>query len=186
MAGSTSTVTISRHSGNSGMTSSWRNRAISDYVRFANYLRLTRPKVLQGRNWRPAAGNGVCRRVGGLIPHYRCQGIDFALPSPRKNASGRERTDDTEDSRRPVSPLFAQERSANRQAPQPRHLSHARGGRTSRAGRTVFQAGPRMRTARARANRTSAHRPRTWVRQVQETSDAMDLPLGIFKRSPDA
>lgn len=27
---------------------------------------------------------------------------------------------------------------------------------------------------------------RTWVRKVQETSNAMDLPRGIFKRVPDA
>ena len=27
-------------------------------------------------------------------------------------------------------------------------------------------------------------RRRTWVRHVQETSNAMDLPAGIFKRSP--
>ena len=26
---------------------------------------------------------------------------------------------------------------------------------------------------------------RTWVRKVAETSDAMDLPRGIFKRSPE-
>lgn len=29
-------------------------------------------------------------------------------------------------------------------------------------------------------------RRRTWVRKVQETSNAMDLPRGIFKRPPDA
>jgi hypothetical protein len=27
---------------------------------------------------------------------------------------------------------------------------------------------------------------KSWVRRVQETSDAMDLPRGIFKRSPRA
>jgi len=41
-----------------------------------------------------------------------------------------------------------------------------------------------MRTPRARANRRAARRPKTWVRHVQETSNAMDLPPGIFKRSP--
>ena len=41
------------------------------------------------------------------------------------------------------------------------------------------------------AKTTSAHRSRTasrrrgsWVRKVAERSDAMDLPSGIFKRSP--
>lgn len=29
-------------------------------------------------------------------------------------------------------------------------------------------------------------RKKSWVRRVQETSDAMDLPRGIFKRSPRA
>ena len=29
-------------------------------------------------------------------------------------------------------------------------------------------------------------RTRTWVRHVQETSNAMDLPRGIFRRSADA
>lgn len=43
-----------------------------------------------------------------------------------------------------------------------------------------------MRAARARATRQPARTPKTWVRRVQETSNAMDLPLGIFKRSPDA
>ena len=43
-----------------------------------------------------------------------------------------------------------------------------------------------MRSSRARANRRSARSPKTWVRHVQETSNAMDLPLGIFKRSPGA
>jgi Protein of unknown function (DUF3175) len=43
-----------------------------------------------------------------------------------------------------------------------------------------------MRTPRARANRRAARRPKTWVRHVQETSNAMDLPPGIFKRSPGA
>jgi uncharacterized protein DUF3175 len=42
--------------------------------------------------------------------------------------------------------------------------------------------------ASSRVKRTSRKRtakaPRRWVRHVQETSDAMDLPAGLFKKSP--
>lgn len=34
------------------------------------------------------------------------------------------------------------------------------------------------------AHRTAARRRGSWVRKVAERSDAMDLPRGIFKRSP--
>ena len=37
--------------------------------------------------------------------------------------------------------------------------------------------------AKGEARRPSA-RGKRWVRKVQETSNAMDLPRGIFKRSP--
>jgi hypothetical protein len=37
---------------------------------------------------------------------------------------------------------------------------------------------------RHRRRAPAARRTRTWVRRVQETSNAMDLPPGIFKRSP--
>src|SRR5438445_9647649 len=36
----------------------------------------------------------------------------------------------------------------------------------------------------AAAKRGSRARRKTWVRHVQETSNAMDLPSGIFKGSP--
>src|SRR5438046_5665643 len=37
------------------------------------------------------------------------------------------------------------------------------------------------------ARHSKSRRPnKRWVRRVQETSDAMDLPRGIFKRSPRA
>src|SRR5262249_44604045 len=83
MAASTSTVTISRHSGNSGMTSSWRNRAISDYLRF------TWPKVLHGRNWLRATDAPVCRRVAGIFPHCHVRVLILHCPSTRENTSGR-------------------------------------------------------------------------------------------------
>jgi len=38
----------------------------------------------------------------------------------------------------------------------------------------------------AAAKRGSRARRKTWVRHVQETSNAMDLPSGIFKGSPQA
>jgi Protein of unknown function (DUF3175) len=38
--------------------------------------------------------------------------------------------------------------------------------------------------AAAPAKQQSRPRRKTWVRHVQETSNAMDLPPGIFKRSP--
>jgi Protein of unknown function (DUF3175) len=40
--------------------------------------------------------------------------------------------------------------------------------------------------AAAPAKQQSRPRRKTWVRHVQETSNAMDLPPGIFKRSPHA
>jgi len=43
-----------------------------------------------------------------------------------------------------------------------------------------------MPRARGRAKRRAGSRGTTWVHRVQETSDAMDLPPGIFKRSPQA
>ena len=42
-----------------------------------------------------------------------------------------------------------------------------------------------MPRAKTRKDGTAAHR-QSWVRHVAETSDAMDLPRGIFKRSPAA
>src|SRR5918995_1170876 len=39
---------------------------------------------------------------------------------------------------------------------------------------------------RAKPRSRARTKPRTWVRKVQETSDAMDLPRGIFKRPPAA
>jgi hypothetical protein len=44
------------------------------------------------------------------------------------------------------------------------------------------------RTKRARGSKRRSRRRTTksWVRRVQETSNAMDLPRGIFKRSPRA
>jgi hypothetical protein len=38
--------------------------------------------------------------------------------------------------------------------------------------------------SRAGSRRTGAKRRGSWVRRVAERSDAMDLPRGIFKRSP--
>jgi hypothetical protein len=43
-----------------------------------------------------------------------------------------------------------------------------------------------MAASRTRAKRGSRARGKTWVRHVQETSNAMDLPRGLFKRSPVA
>src|SRR2546423_13080249 len=34
--------------------------------------------------------------------------------------------------------------------------------------------------------KATRRRKKTWVRRVQETSNAMDLPRGVFKRSPRA
>src|SRR5919106_1802857 len=39
---------------------------------------------------------------------------------------------------------------------------------------------------RARPRSRARTKRRTWVRKVQEKSDAMDFPRGIFKRSPPA
>jgi hypothetical protein len=53
----------------------------------------------------------------------------------------------------------------------------------------------RKKTARTRTGKTRSPRRKasasgrgagSWVRRVQQTSDAMDLPIGIFKRSPRA
>jgi Protein of unknown function (DUF3175) len=38
----------------------------------------------------------------------------------------------------------------------------------------------------AKKSKTNVSRRESWVRRVQETSNAMDLPPGIFKRSPRA
>jgi Protein of unknown function (DUF3175) len=42
----------------------------------------------------------------------------------------------------------------------------------------------RTKTTRKRASRSGAGR--RWIRRVQETSDALDLPRGIFTRGPRA
>ena len=42
------------------------------------------------------------------------------------------------------------------------------------------------RPSRARTTRRGAAAPRRWVRRVAETSDAMDLPRGLFTRPPRA
>jgi hypothetical protein len=38
--------------------------------------------------------------------------------------------------------------------------------------------------ARRKTTRRKQSKRESWVQRVRETSDAMDLPLGIFKRSP--
>jgi Protein of unknown function (DUF3175) len=40
--------------------------------------------------------------------------------------------------------------------------------------------------ARRTTSKRKTSRRQSWVQHVRETSDAMDLPLGIFKRSPRA
>jgi len=43
-----------------------------------------------------------------------------------------------------------------------------------------------MAASRTRTKPASRRTRQSWVRRVQETSNAMDLPPGIFKRSPTA
>ena len=43
-----------------------------------------------------------------------------------------------------------------------------------------------MPMAPRKTSKRKTSKPRSWVQHVRETSDAMDLPLGIFKRSPRA
>src|SRR5215469_12789097 len=104
----------------------------------------------------------------------------------RSTTASPEHTDDPKAQVRRVPALFAQTRSEDRQAPQPRHLPDPPSGREARARRPILQA---PRTLSAPMARSPRKRPRAqpiqarlWSNAVTRDSNALDLEPSVFTR----